>query len=71
MDENSIKVPSKCTKVVRNNNLSEREKEVNNEQCTGNSNMIHGTMGSYVSIATDLKICLDLKVNLSKYMNQI
>ena len=34
MDENSITVPSKCTKVMANNIWPEREKQVIIEQCT-------------------------------------
>ena len=34
MDENSITVPSKCTKVMTNNIWPEREKQVIIEQCT-------------------------------------
>ena len=53
MDRNSIIVPSKCTNVVRNNNWSEREKEVIFEQCTKNSNVFHGTITSSVSVVAD------------------
>ena len=53
MDENSIIVPSKRSKVVGSNNLSEREKEAPNEHCTKNSNIIHGTTSSSVSIEAD------------------
>ena len=48
MDEKCIIVPSKCTKVVRNNNWSEREKEILTEHCTKNSSVFHETVNSSV-----------------------
>ena len=54
IDEYSITVPSKCIKVVRNNNWSEREKkQVIIEQCTEYSNVIHGTISSSISVVAD------------------
>ena len=50
----------KCTKVVRNNYWSEREKKLKN-----------ALKSSSVSVVADEKIRLDLKVNPSKYMLQI
>ena len=53
IDEYSITVPSKCIKVVRNNNWSERKKQVIIQQCTENSNVIHGATSSSVSVVAD------------------
>ena len=53
MDEKSNTVPSKYTKVVRNNNWSKREKQVIIEQCNENPKPIHGTISSSVSAMAD------------------
>ena len=70
MVEKSIMVPFKCTKVVRNKNWSEREEEVIIEKSTKNFNVIQGTISPSVSVLADEKICLDLKINQSKHMDQ-
>ena len=53
MMEKNVTVPSKGTKVVKNNNWSESEEPVNVEQCTENSNVIHGTISSPVAVLAD------------------
>ena len=52
MDENSITVPSTCTKVMMNDIWGERE-QVIIEQCTENSSVSHGTISSSVSVVPD------------------
>ena len=70
MDENSITLPSKCTKVMMNNIWSERE-QVIIEQCTENSSVSHVTISSSVSVVPDEKVHLDQKVNPTEYIHQI
>ena len=55
MDENSIIVPSKCTKLVRNNEWSDIDKEVIIEKSTKKSNVICGTSSSSVSVLAEEK----------------